>query len=279
MARTFRIRARLLARVAAPVLFASALCACSSMPDWVDPTTWFGGGDQTTADQSSNGAAASDESATGQTPDLASIPSRPAPSSTPEEQKQVADSLVADRADAHYSADALRGGTEPSAPPPPPAAAAVPATGNSEAATGPDSESAAGAATQTAGSESADNSTSAAANEDTAAAAPVSQSAPSEAAPSAEKANPASGPTQVASTEPTAPVTPSPAAPMSSPAMQTAFAPSKAPALDPSVRQYVPAQILSQYEATAAEAESPGLESSASTSPSKHRRRHHKKAS
>ena len=52
------------------------------------------------------------------TPDLASIPDKPVAPSTVDERTQVADTLKADRADAQYSGDALRGGTEPSAAPP-----------------------------------------------------------------------------------------------------------------------------------------------------------------
>jgi hypothetical protein len=285
MARFFGIRARLLARVASPVLLCAVLGACSSMPDWVDPTTWLGGDSQPSADQSVNpgsdtDAAASGESSTGQTPDLADIPAKPAPPSTPEEQKQVADSLAADRADAHYSADALRGGTDAPAPPPPAApAASNPAAGNSAAATADSAES---------DTETANGSGASAANDETASGTPASSSAPAAAAPVGgtedSAATEASAPSanQIASTEPVAPVTPSPAqpaepiAPQASSGMQATFEPSKAPALDPSVAQYVPAQVLSQYRATAAEAASPGLAAGEGPAPSKHHRHRHK---
>ena len=106
------------ARVAVILVVAGGSSACSSVPGWVDPTNWFGddqsanaGPDQATADNS-------------QTPDLADVPNKPAPASTADEQKQVSDSLASDKARAQYSGDALRGGTEASAPPPPDAAPA-----------------------------------------------------------------------------------------------------------------------------------------------------------
>ena len=99
-------------RITAVFVVAVSASACSSLPsmpsvpDWVDPTTWFG--DDTPA--------ATNDS--GQTPDLANLPDKPA-ASTPDEQKEVAKSLAGDRSNAKYSADALRGGTEPAAAPPP----------------------------------------------------------------------------------------------------------------------------------------------------------------
>jgi len=92
--------------VAAVALLAVSTSGCSSLPsapDWVDPTTWFSG-DDSSADA-------------GQTPDLASLPDKPA-TETADEKQKVTESLAADRANAKYSADALRGGTEPAATPP-----------------------------------------------------------------------------------------------------------------------------------------------------------------
>jgi outer membrane protein OmpA-like peptidoglycan-associated protein len=102
---------KICARVMVVGMVAFGASACSSVPDWVDPTNWFGDGP------------GDNERAAGETPDLASIPDRPAPASTSDEQQQVAQSLAADRATAKYSADALRGGTEAAAAPPPPPSA------------------------------------------------------------------------------------------------------------------------------------------------------------
>jgi outer membrane protein OmpA-like peptidoglycan-associated protein len=106
-------RTRSLARIAALLLVSGAAAACSSIPDWVDPTTWIGGDSKTSDDQSSDASA--DKA---QTPDIAAIPDKPTPPSTSDEQKQVADSLEADRTRAQYSAEPLRGGAEPAAAPP-----------------------------------------------------------------------------------------------------------------------------------------------------------------
>jgi len=257
MSRILLIRARVLAQFAAPVLLASALGACSSMPDWVDPTGWFGSDSQASSDQS--GGATADATQTpdnGNTPDLASIPPKPTPPSTPDEQQQVANSLTADRSQAQYSAEALQGGTEPVAAPPPSASA------DSTATPAP-------AATDNAPSSSTDT---------------ADTSAPSAAAPEnapQPSATPDSSATQVASTE--SPATTAPAAapmaaatPSGPPAPNaSSFAPSHAPALDPSVVQYVPQRILSRYQQTAAAAAVPGVEGmpTGSAARSAHRRK------
>ncbi|MDE2182073.1 MAG: OmpA family protein [Alphaproteobacteria bacterium] len=105
----FQGKKRVVLRIAALTAVAMTAGACSSLPsvpDWVDPTSWFGDDSSSTADTNA------------QTPDLASIPDRPT-ASTPDDQKQVAESLAADRQHAQYSADALKGGTEAAAAPPP----------------------------------------------------------------------------------------------------------------------------------------------------------------
>ena len=71
----------------------------------------------------SPGRAPGSVAAAGTSPDLANLPSRPA-TSTPAQQQAAAQSLAADGAQARYSADALRAGTEAAAAPP--AAADVP---------------------------------------------------------------------------------------------------------------------------------------------------------
>jgi len=111
-------------RVAVLAMISASGTACSSLPtvpDWVDPTTWF---DDDTANAPDNA----------QTPDLASVPNKPA-ASTPDDQHEVAESLAADRANAKYSADALRAGTEAAAAPPPTLAATPSKDESGEAAT------------------------------------------------------------------------------------------------------------------------------------------------
>ena len=98
--------ARLLFRVVGVVAIGVAASACSSIPDWVDPTTWVS--DKPPPAQ--NGSA----------PDLADIPGKP-PTTTPDDQKQVAASLAADRAQANYSSEQLKAGADQSSTPPPPA--------------------------------------------------------------------------------------------------------------------------------------------------------------
>jgi len=116
------VRKTNLLRAAALALVAVGAGACSSLPsvpDWVDPTTWFGD-DSNSADNA-------------QTPDLAGLPDKP--KATPaDEQHQVTESLAADRSHAEYSADALRGGTEAAAAPPPNVAPAQVADGSEETA-------------------------------------------------------------------------------------------------------------------------------------------------
>jgi outer membrane protein OmpA-like peptidoglycan-associated protein len=213
-------------RFAAVALVAFATSACSSVPNWVDPTNWIGGSDQT-ADANQNDAS---------TPDLASIPDKPVAPSTVDERTQVADTLKADRADAQYSGDALRGGTEPSAAPPsnaPPVEAsltpAAPATPAAADSTPPQEASAvAPSSAQTATTENSTPAT----------------TAPDQSAP----ATPAA-PAQVASTEP------APAAASTTPPSddQLGFQTSKAPPLDPSVARFVAPAVLNQYQHTSAQ--------------------------
>jgi hypothetical protein len=341
MGSTFRIRARLFARLAAPLFLAAALSACSSIPDWVDPTTWMGGNSQASTDQTSDTGTAQpsggDQQASGgqatnsdKTPDIANIPPKPAPPSTSDEQKEVANSLVSDRAQANYSADALRGGTEAAAAPPPAAAPSVPsdsatagaspsaeaaatppaseapaatpaAADQAQAAAAPDSASPSPAGGETASNPSVASPSTPPASPDTTAstaetAAPqaaensalmAGTAAPAGAGEAGQAGNaaPAAPANQVASTDtastsapaaaPMAPETaaaPMTPAPQGAPDMQATFAPSKAPALDPSVAQFVPGQILSRYQETAAAAAVPGVSPSAA-SPGHHHRK------
>ena len=220
------------ARAAVIAMVAFGATACSSVPGWVDPTNWFGSGPD------------DNHQAVGETPDLASIPDRPAPASTPDEQRQVADSLAADRSQAKYSADALRGGTEPAAaPPPPPSATAdndlvVPQTSTASAAPAPST-------TQVASNEPAPS----ASAPDTS----VSQAAPTP-PPAATELPP---PPQTAASSSAPSYSPPPAPAPTTMAMVSpsdaalGFKPSSAPPLDPSLSQFVPPSIIARYNQTA----------------------------
>lgn len=230
-----------LVRAGALLLVAAGASACSTVPDWVDPTTWIGGSDEATApDQTADNGTNN-----GQTPDLSTIPEKPQTPSTADEQKQVAQSLAADRARSQYSADALRGGTEPAAAPPP--AEAPPATEDL----------------------SSNDSTTAPAE----APAPKPAQQPITSAPGTLPAEAAPAPaTQVAEAAPPAPTAPAPGAMPAVPAVPAAapqapsdaalgFKPSGAPPLDATVAQFVPQPILSRYRQTAAIGPQPAVPS------------------
>jgi outer membrane protein OmpA-like peptidoglycan-associated protein len=216
-------------RVVAMVAFGAT--ACSSIPDWVDPTTWVGGGDPSDS-----------ETSPGETPDLAAIPDRPVPTSTADEQSQVTASLAGDRSRAKYSADALRGGTEPAAAPPPPSPVAsndivVPHSAP-PSAPAPAQEASTGS-----NGDQGDNSPTVDA---TAQAAP-----PPPPAPEATELTPAQPSAANTAPESTAPASPSPVAMVSPPDAALGFKPSTAPPLDPTVGQFVPPPIIARYDQTA----------------------------
>ena len=94
----------------------SAGDAVTNVASALDPTNWFGG-DDTPPPQTADGSAPSADTNASTTPDLANLPSRPA-TTTPAQQQAAAQSLAADGAQARYSADALRAGTEAAAAPP-----------------------------------------------------------------------------------------------------------------------------------------------------------------
>lgn len=273
-------------RIGAVFAVAMSASACSSLPsmpdvpDWVDPTTWFGDNSSTAVDDSA------------QTPDLANLPNKPA-ASTPDEQQQVAELLAGDRSNAKYSADALRGGTEPAATPPP-VVAPTPIDSASETMPSAESKSASGG--------------SAPAPAEQPRTAQVDQSvAQAPSGPSMPGTLPSPGPeTRVASiappvesasvaapalaqsaaiapppgAEPALPPTPAVPQRVASIAPSDAalgFKPSAAPPLDPSVPQFVAPPIVAHYQQTAAMA---GISSSgpvvalASAKPTKLRKPH-----
>ena len=229
-----------IARASVVLVVAMGASACSSVPDWVDPTTWVGGSDDQVAapDQAQQTADANT-----QTPDLSAIPNKPQTPSTADEQKQVADTLAADRGKAQYSADALRGGTEPAAAPPPaeaaPSSEEVAANDTAPAAPAappaPPPPPAAGPGTLPA---------------DSAAAAPPPAPAPSAPAVASDNIPPpavASAPTGA----PAVPAVPSAGPQVAMGDASLGFRPSSAPPLDRSVSQFVAPSIMARYSQTA----------------------------
>ena len=273
-------------RVAAVFALAMSASACSilpdapSVPDWVDPTTWFGDDSSTVANDN------------GQTPDLAGLPDKPGTSSA-DEQKQVSESLAADRSTTQYSADALRGGTEPAAAPPPDVA-------RSQIASGSDSIPAANRSAGRGDTPAPVEKPRTAQIDRSVAQAPEGRAMPgtlpsagsstrvaSVAAPSDSTDTYSHAPVQSAAMPPPGmqpAVPPTPAVPQQVASIAPSdaalgFRPSNAPPLDPSVSQFVAPSILQHYQQTAANA---GLSSTgpavAIASPRPSRLRRHRAA-
>ena len=227
-------------RLAAVVVLAAGASACSSVPNWAKPTTWY----DSVVGGSSSAPSQSDVDS-GAYPTVDSVPDRPQPNSTADERRQIASALVADRSRANYSAEALRGGTEPAAAPPParPVMAALP---NAEATR-----------TMTAARDASPV-------EHNAAPAPMPSedvqvatvAPPPASAPVATTSMAAPAPTPVSIRPSDAP----PAVPANTviPGAQAGmladaplgFKASSAPALDPTVAQFVPPSILARYQET-----------------------------
>jgi outer membrane protein OmpA-like peptidoglycan-associated protein len=111
---SFESLPKLLLRVAAVAMIASASGGCSSVPGWLNP---FGDSDEPTTASDEVGAPAQTVDS-GTTPDLADVPDRPAQTATADSENQVVASLSADRSRAKYSADTLRGDATAAAAPP-----------------------------------------------------------------------------------------------------------------------------------------------------------------
>ena len=145
---------RLVLRSLSVLAATGLLAACSAMPEWTKPTTWYDGVTDAKKPAESKPAetvTAPDQVATSQTksaptttgtrivspdkitefPNLSAQPDPREATSTDSQRREIRDSLVADRDRAQHSADELRGGTAPAAAPPAPAVkknAANPAT-------------------------------------------------------------------------------------------------------------------------------------------------------
>ena len=261
-----------------------AVGGCQTMAD-LDPTGLLG--DDSPAPESqfpteSNQQAEADANTT--TPDLASIPARP-PQPNAAAQASTTQQVTAAGAQAQYSADALRAGTDAAAPPPtatdasatrqalaaagappptasdaPPSASDVPPTASDAP---PSAGSAPSAAPPTASPPPRAAGTAAVAPRVASAAPPPVPVAPSAAPPSAA-APVASAPLAPPSgAEPAVPAVPQTAqsrrTAMANPSdAELGFRPSAAPALNPGVAQWVSPPILAHYRQTAALAGSAG---------------------
>lgn len=98
---------RILTRAGATALLIAGLAGCSAVPDWAKPGDVFG-----------DGQAAESPSGAGGFPALANVPNEKPATTSPAQQKDIANGLAADRAAARHSDEVLRGGTEPPAPAP-----------------------------------------------------------------------------------------------------------------------------------------------------------------
>jgi outer membrane protein OmpA-like peptidoglycan-associated protein len=223
----------------------------------LDPTTWFGG------DDAAPPPVTASDTDTSTSSDLANLPARPQ-TATPAQQQAAAQSLAADGAQARYSADALRAGTESAAAPPPAVdippsarlAAAAPPSANDAPPSAQDAPPSAQAAPPSAQ--------------------PAPAAAPPSAAPSAALAQGTAAvptgraPVQTASIAPSRAAAPppgaEPAVPANTPVRGAArgslnpsdaalgFRPSAAPPLDASINQWVSAPIVARYRQTASNA-------------------------
>ena len=285
--------ARPLVRFTLLAVLASAAGGCSTLAS-LDPTGLLSDdASPSPSDQFPSDASVAQPSDAGTTPDLASLPARPATPSTAAQQQQMAQAVTADGTQAQASADALRAGTEAAAPPPgspaPVMMAAAPPTASDAPPTAGD------AAPPTASANDApptasDTAPSARAPVGVAGAVPAvgppvaraigpEPSAADKAAAAAMAAAPAPAPapTAVASAtpggEPAVPAVPaaggmagSRVAVLTPPVVtdaQLGFKPSAAPPLDPSISNWVSAPILAHYRQTASLAGSAGTSSAA----------------
>ncbi|HEU4548288.1 MAG TPA: OmpA family protein [Rhizomicrobium sp.] len=269
-------------RLAVVVALTMTASACETLSD-LDPTGLLG--DDAAPLPADDAAPTANSDAEVTTPDLAALPPRPAlPDAA--QQGQAAQQVAAAGAQAQYSADALRAGTEPTAPPPVPASGAAAApTAQSAMDAPPTAEppvAVASAVSPGAAPPTAEPPSAAPPSAEPASAEPPSAEVPSAQPPSAQP--PSVPATQVASASPppaatpqqtTAPVTTAsiapppgaepavPAVPPGGPrgmALATAtpsdtalgFKPSSAPPLNPDISNWVSAPILAHYRQTAA---------------------------
>ena len=275
--------ARPLAKLTIVLALATAASGCQTVAD-LDPTGLLGDDEEIAETQfptDSEQQAVADANTT--TPDLAGIPTRPAAPNTMA-QADMAQSVTASGAQAQYSAEALRAGTEASAPPP--VAADAAAARQALAATDAPPTTFAGDVPPTAGSApsndqpptaSAPPPNAAVPTQVASAALPPPTVAPTAAPPPTATPNAAPPPVTSSATPSAPPVASAPLAPppgaepavppstriagggMTNPTdAQLGFKPSAAPPLNSTISNWVSPPILAHYRQTAAAAGSAG---------------------
>lgn len=260
--------ARPLVNLAIVLTLATAASGCQTMSD-LDPTGLLADDEVAESQFPTDSAQQAEADANTTTPDLAGIPARPAAPDTVA-QADTAQSVTAAGAQAQYSAEALRAGTEATAPPP--AASDANAARQALAASDAPPTTFAGDAPPSAGSApmASDAPPSASAPVAVASAAPPPSAAPSPPpmpAPAPVASAPMAPPPGAEPAEPAVP-----AVPMTAPGRmamvnpsdsQLGFKPSSAPPLNASISQWVSPPILAHYRQTAALAGSAGTGSPA----------------
>lgn len=267
-----KIFARPLAVATVTLTLALGTAGCQTVSD-LDPTGLLGGDDTVAESQfppDSQQQAAADAATT--TPDLAAIPARP-PAPDAAAQADAAQQVASAGAQAQYSAEALRAGTDAAAPPPVAADTAAARQALSSAADVPPT-----AQSDAPPTAQADAPPSAGADQPPSAAAPSGRTAvpavqmasaappPSAAAPVAEAPSaapvaraPISAPPGAEPAVPAVPMTAGSRMAMVNPTdAQLGFRPSSAPPLSPGVANWVAPPILAHYRQTAALAGSAG---------------------
>ncbi len=274
-------------RLAVVLALTMGAAACETMSD-LDPTGLLSDDTAPLPADDSAPTATSDASVT--TPDLAALPPRPAAPDTAQ-QAQAAQQVAAAGAQAQYSADVLRAGTEAAAPPPVPSSGAAPVTQSAldapptaeaapptaVASAAPPSAQVASAAPPTAEPPTAEPASAEPPSAQVASAAPPNAQAPSAEPPSAQaqaaEAAPTTGQARAPAPVTTASMAPPPGAEPAVPAVPAGgphgtllaatpsdaalgFKPSAAPPLNPDISKWVSAPILAHYRQTAALARS-----------------------
>jgi hypothetical protein len=257
--------ARPLVNLAIVLTLATAASGCQTMSD-LDPTGLLADDEVAESQFPTDSAQQAEADANTTTPDLAGIPARPAAPDTVA-QADTAQSVAAAGAQAQYSAEALRAGTEATAPPP--AASDANAARQALAASDAPPTTFAGDAPPSAGSApmASDAPPSASAPVAVASAAPPPSAAPSPPpmpAPAPVASAPVAPPPGAEPAVPAVPMTAAGRMAMVNPSdSQLGFKPSSAPPLNASISQWVSPPILAHYRQTAALAGSAGTGSPA----------------